>query len=312
MADTTSTSARGRAIALTDKDVELFRWLWMLRVLTLGQLRRLGYFQVDTKRHSSLDNVRKRLKRLWDAGYLQGDLLRPGNERIYFLAELALEPLGEFYAIAQRRLYRPRSSETMLQLRHPLMVSECAVRLVEAVRGGEVEIPELPPLWLPFYTTHAVGDPSKRRHVERFVSQEDIQVPGERAAFRIRPDLVFSLKKASAERLFFLEADRGTEGIQEIALKLKGYNAYAKARDLQQPDQFRWQRYGPMTDFRVLLVTTSARRVEVVQQQLMSTPGFELLASTTLNELTESNPVFDAIWRLADGSTRALMKRSTS
>ena len=64
-----------KRLVLTARDVELFRWLWMLRVLTLGQLRRLGYYQPDTGQLSVLDNVRKRLKRLWDAGYFEGTRL---------------------------------------------------------------------------------------------------------------------------------------------------------------------------------------------------------------------------------------------
>lgn len=300
-----------RGIAVTPNDVELFRWLWMLRVLTLGQLRRLGYYQPDTGRLSSLDNVRKRLKRLWDAGYLQGDILRPGNERIYFLGERALEPLGEHAGIVQSRLYRPRSTETMQQLRHPLMVSECACRFTEAIRGTDLETPELPPLWVPFYHTHAVGDPSKKKHVERFVTQEDLRVPAHVAPLRVRPDLVFALTKGDASRLFFLEADRGNEGPQEIAAKQLGYSHYFRARDPEQPERYRWQRYGDMHDFRVLFVTTHPRRIELLRRHLRDQPGFELMAFAGLENLQEKSAVFDPIWTVADESRRALMKRES-
>jgi hypothetical protein len=297
-------------LVLTPGDVEVCRWLWMLRVLTIEQLRRLRYYQEDTGRLSSPDNIRKRLKRLWDEGFLAGDVLQQTNERIYFLGERGLEPLREAYGLDQRRIYRPRSPETMQQLAHPLLVSECAVRFVESVRGTAVELPELAPLWAPFYHTHAVADVRQRRHVERYVTQEDIRVPGYPEPFRIRPDLVFALARGSAWRLFLLEADRGSESVQEIALKQAGYFHLQNAPDPGNQAQRLWQRYGPVRDFRVLFVTTTPRRVEVLRRQLAELPGFELMAFSTVSEVRALNTVLEPIWATADG-LKALLRPSS-
>jgi len=297
-------------LILTAGDIEVCRWLWMLRVLTIEQIRRLRYFQADTGRLSSPDNIRKRLKRLWDAGFLAGDVLQATNERIYSLGEKGLEPLRVAYGLEQRRLYRPRSPETMQQLAHPLMVSECAVRFVESVRGSDVEIPDLAPLWIPFYHTHAVADTSRKKHTERYVTQEDLRVTGHPEPFRIRPDLVFALARGSAWRLFFLEADRGSESVQEITLKQAGYAHLQAAPDPDQPAQRLWQRYGPARDFRVLFVTTTPRRVEVLRRQLAEQPGFELMAFSTLQEAQSRNVVLDPVWR-RKGDHRALMRSPT-
>ncbi len=296
-------------VMLTDTDLELFRWLWMLRVLTLGQLRRVGYYQRETGRLSSLHNVRKRLRRLWNEGYLVGDTLLDSRERIYFLAERALEPLRTQGTIAQRRLYKPKGTDTLRQIHHPLLVSECAVCLAEAVRGTGTTLAELAPLGLPFYHPHTVGDPAKRRHVERFITQEDLLVPGRPRPLRIRPDLVCGLGTGSSARLFFLEADRGFESPQDIALKLRAYHHYLRFPEAAFPERMRWQRYGPFVDFRVLLVTTTAQRVELLHQRLSGSAGFELAAFTTADAVRKENMVFDPIWRVADGSRRALLKR---
>ncbi len=298
---------RSRRLVPTPTDVDLFRWLWMLRVLSLDQLRRLGYYQPKTGRLSSLDNVRKRLHRLWDKGYLVGNNLLT-RERIYFLGERALASLRDEYGIWQRRLYKPKGMETMGHVRHALLVSECAVRITEAVRRSTVQIPDLAPLGVPFYHTHAVGDPSKRKHVERFVTQEDLRVPGIPEAMCIRPDLVFALEKASGSRLYLLEADRGSESPQEIALKQRGYFHYKQARDPQEPAHHLWQRYGLVRDFRVLFVTTTDRRIELLRHKLQDKPGFELLAFTTIDQLKEHNPVFDPIWTAHTGRTMALIE----
>ncbi len=297
-------------LALTEGDVEVFRWLWMLRVMTLEQIRRVRYYQSNTGRLSSLDNVRKRLKRLWDAGYFAGDILLQTNERLYYLGSQALPALRDHLGIDQRRLYKPRAADTMQQLLHPLMVSECAVRFTEAIRRTDVETPELAPLWVSFYHTHAVGDARRKKHVERFVTQEDIAAPGHPEPLRIRPDLVFALAKGADGRLFFLEADRGSEGPKEIAAKQLGYAHYQQASNLEEPARYRWQRYGDMRDFRVLFVTTHRRRVDLLRRYLREKPGFGLMAFATFEELKECDPVFEPIWVVASGEKKALLKQS--
>ncbi len=294
-------------LTLTDGDLEVFRWLWMLRVMTLEQIRRARYFQPATGRLSALDNVRKRMKRLADAGYLLPDTLLSSRERIYFLGQKALAPLRDRYGIDQRRLYQSRT-DTAQQLLHPLMVTECAVRFTESLRGTAVTTPELAPLWVLFYHTHAVEDASRKKHVERFVTQQDISSPSHLEPWRIRPDLVFALAQGTASRLFLLEADRGSEGPKEIAAKQVGYSHYLRTRDPQHPDRYLWQRYGQVDDFRVLFVTTHARRIELLRRHLHGEPGFELMAFTTFDELKERDPVFEAIWVVASGERRALLR----
>ena len=297
-----------KRLVLTARDVELFRWLWMLRVLTLGQLRRLGYYQPDTGQLSVLDNVRKRLKRLWDAGYFEGTRLLDSKERVYFLAEQALSALRDHYGLEQRRLYQPKL-ESDLQLLHPLMVSECATRMVEAVRETDFSLVDLEPLQVPFFHARTVGDSSKRRHVDRFIAQEDVPVLGE-APVRIRPDLVFGLAKGGRARLYFVEADRDTEAPPEVLAKQLAYARYWDARDPRQPDQPLWRRYGEMfRDFRVLIVTTSTRRRDNLVAALEGQEGWDLVALTSLEQLKESHPLFDGIWVNQQGSARALARR---
>lgn len=298
-----------RRLVPTAGDLEVFRWLWMLRVMTLEQIRRVRYYQPETGRLSSFDNVRKRLKRLWDADYLSGDRLLETNERIYFLGQQALGPLRECYGVDQQKLYQPRGFDTMQQLLHPLLVSECAVRVTEALRGTDMKLVDLQPLEVPFYHTHAVGDPSAKKHVKRFVTQEDVVVRGQPEPFRIRPDLVFSLKQGDASRLFFLEADRNTESPKEIVKKQLGYAAYAATPDSQSPRQFLWQRYSAAKDLQVLFLTTAHRRVGLLQKHLADQPGFDLMAFTSIEELQGKNMVFDGVWTTETGSERPLATR---
>lgn len=292
---------------LTQGDIEVFRWLWMLRLLTIGQIRRLRYYQPESGNLSAFDNVRKRLKKLADEGYLSGDTLLDTSERIYSLAEKALGPLREVYGIDQRRLFQPRGQESLTSLRHPLMVSEIATRIVESIRGTDYELADLEPLRCPFVHTHAIGDASKKRHVARFVSQCDLRTVGH--IWRIRPDLVFGIRsKEGIGRLYFVEADRGFEAAQEIAEKLHGYHLYFHSPDEAQSGKKLWEKYGEFGDFRVLLVTTTGDRVRSLARATGSKPGGEMTAMTTLLALQEENALLAGIWTNAQGMERALLK----
>jgi hypothetical protein len=296
-------------LLLTPGDIKVFWWLWLLRVLTLDQLRRLRYYQPDTGRLSSADNVRKRLSRLAQAGYLAGDQLQSTRERLYTLTEEGLAALRLYRGLEQRRLYRPRTGDTVGQLLHALMVSEFAARIVESLRGTEVELPALAPLSVPFYHTHAVGDPSSRRHTERFVTHEDLYVPGEPEPLRIRPDLVFGLAVGGARRLFFLEADRGTESLAEVARKQLAYAHYRDAPDPDEPGRLLWQRYGEFQDFRVLVVTTTEQRIASLRRVLLLHGDDHFFALSSLAMLQRQNPILEPVWVTLDGAERSVLRR---
>ena len=111
-------------------------------------------------------------------------------------------------------------------------------------------------------------------------------------------------------RLFFLEADRGTEGLKKIEEKQLGYFHYREVRDPEKPAQMLWQRYGPASDFRVLFVTTTTRRVDFLRKHLEGRPGAELMAFATLGLVKQEDVLFALVWRAGlDGTKRALVKK---
>jgi hypothetical protein len=299
--------AKPSALLLTARDLAVFRWLWMLRVMTIGQIRRLAFYQPDTHTLSNFDNVRKRLKRLCDADFITADLLIDTKERLYTLAREGLRMLNRQMGIDQQRVYEPRY-DSLVHLHHPLLITECAVRIVESLRGTDIELLSLAPLSIEFYHAHAVGDSTKRKHIERFVTQEDLRIAGHPEPFRIRPDLVFALGKDQHHRLFFLEADRGHESRSVIRDKQVGYHHYARYPDPDNPKRYLWQRYGDVADFRVLFVTTSPRRIQALEKVLKTQPGFSLMAFTTEAELKAGHFFYDPIWRVDGEPPRSLLK----
>lgn len=297
------------SLQLTEGDIETFWWVWLLRVLSLDQLRRLRYFQPETARLSSEDNVRKRLARLAQAGYMVSDRLHTTRERLYFLGEKALRPLRAYHGIDQQQLFRPRAGETLTQLLHPLLVSEIAVRLVESLRDTpDVNLMNLLPLELPFLHTHAIGNPRAKKHTERFVTQVDLRDPGNPEPLRIRPDLVFGLEVEESRRLFFVEADRGFEGAPELARKQRAYAAYRDTLDSDDPQHYLWQRYGDFADFRVLVVTTTAKRIESLEKVMKREKGYDLVAFGTAEEVARENVVTGGFWQTGDGRRQSFLR----
>ena len=302
-----------KGLVLTGTDHDLFRWLWMLKVMTLGQLRRASYYQPETGRVSSIHNVRKRLQRLWQKGYIKGDTLVETRERFYTLEELGLSALRDRFGIRQQRLYHPRAASSHRSLERDLMISECAVRILEASRASALDLMSLRPLAIPFYKTHTVGDTKSKKHIERFVSQEDLQVAGHPLALRIRPDLVFALEQEVTQRrfsrLYMVHVIHGNTSAKKAADWLFAYHHYRDHSDPENPSKPLWKRYGDLDDFRVLLVTRKKDRVRSLARALEAKPGFDRTGIASLEALTSRDPLFDGIWTNLLGSGRALAQR---
>lgn len=290
--------ARRQALQLTAGDDGLFRLLFMLGVMTVDHIRRTRYFQEDTGRVSVLENVCRRLKRLRDEHYLEvEDVFTEDRVRVltYRLGEAALPELHlRNPLITQRRVYRP-AERNAHQLLHALMVTECAVRVMESVRGSDLVTPPVGPLELPFYHARVVAEPSKRGALQRFATQHAVLVKGRRDM--VRPDLVFALERGSRARLFFLEADRGSEGHGDICRKVRAYDAFAR-HHLEHPGQRPlWSSYGDTVDsVRVLLVTSGETRLTRLLPVLADTPGGHLVRLATFDEVRKENVVLGLRW----------------
>ena len=302
-----ATRSTTKPLILTMKDIAIFRSLWMLRALKIDQIRRLHYFNKEKGTLTNEDNVRKRLARLARDEYLESDTLVASKQRVYFLADKGLKSLRQHAGIEQHRLYRP-SLDAFSQFHHPLLVSECATRIVECLRGTPLSLQAMAPLGIEFYHTHAVENPQSRKHVKRFVTQEDVFVLDRVKPLRIRPDLTFGIGDINTSRLFFLEADRGFESSNDILEKQLGYHHFSHYHRPGDHDPLCWKRYGPFNDYRVLFITTTSRRIESLQKMLSKHDGFNIIAFTTENELKEKHLLFDPIWRINNNPSQPLLR----
>src|SRR6266542_2348663 len=187
----------------------------ILAVYTHGRLsrehiRRLFFRRSDSDRLSSIQATSARLRRLAEAGYLSRvpvPVLKGSGQYLYSLGETGSRLLAAEYKIVAT----PRSARALgpsfLALDHTLEVADFYIALKQALdaRGGSLLT------WL-----------GERECHYRFFHQGRRRV--------IAPDAycLWSLGRRTSS--FFLEWERGHQGLQAIAEKLDGYDAYHARR----------------------------------------------------------------------------------
>jgi hypothetical protein len=118
------------------------------------------------------------------------------------------------------------------------------------------------------------------------------------------PDAAFVLSTRGFRKIFYLEQDRGTSGVRQIAAsKPPGYAELA-ARGWHK-------RHFPITNmesFTVLLVTTSSRRRDLLRKAFENKPGAEFWKFTTVEQMTPERTLFESVWYPCVGDPLSLVK----
>jgi len=121
------------------------------------------------------------------------------------------------------------------------------------------------------------------------------------------PDAVFALERGGRSALFFLEIDRGTEGISDpehgFAKTLRFYLNYLKAAGYQRY-QADFKVAEPFAAFRVLVVTSSEKHLENIRA-VGGAMRFEPLSAKRFIWLAEGGAVsvgtlLGPVWRSVD------------
>lgn len=243
---------------LTERDLHILDALARYRYLRTGQIARLVF-----PGRSTLQSARRRLKYLYHAGYV--GRIQPLSQEPLGHAEMAyfLERAGA--ALLDEdvlpRFSRQHHVKPMF-LRHALDVSEFRLRL------------ELAAQTLPHIDVQRViMDHELKSHTENAVGKrryrlfDDVLDPIGKRKLVVHPDMMFILRATTEggktfQRLFFVEIDRGTEGLAVIQDKLTGYALYQRERI--------FRKFGDFDGFRVLIQTNADRRarniVELVER----------------------------------------------
>ena len=281
---------------LTERDIEVVLSVYKYRYLTTSHVARLHFPSRRTAQRRLTSLTREKLIAPFTVPNMAESIYRITKQGAHLVASvLGVDP--------ESLTWRPGSKppKDYYFMRHFAAVSDFRITLTRAA-AAHPTIKHLGFIPEHYGAKHLSGRVTK--YVKDVVF--DVRSPGERITHA--PDGVFALKRGEKATLFFLEIDRGTESISNpekgIGKMIRFYESYASEGTFRgYAEDFRC----PAFDiFVLLLVTTSARRVENIRQSLGQNPppAYRFFWLATLDDVSET-ALFSPIWKTLDaGSDR--------
>ncbi len=118
------------------------------------------------------------------------------------------------------------------------------------------------------------------------------------------PDAAFLLRTRGHSKVFYLEEDRATSGVQQIAAtKTQGYAVLAEV--------FGHRRHFPdatIDKFTVLMVAPTARRRDALRKAIHDKPGAQLWRFASAEDMQPERLLHEPIWYSCEGDPAPLIK----
>lgn len=285
-----------RALVIQARDIAICLFVWRFGAARQSQLQRLFF--------SSKTPAQRRLELLYDAGYLERDLLLRAagrNPTVYYLGRAGAELLRRELGI-EAKWYKSSIRLRTDTLEHTLAVVEFWIQLVKACEHHGFEIEAI-----------------TEREFRGKDDADAVAVKGH--SQRVIPDLCFCITHNGQKSLFFVEIDRGTMSVlPRFRDKLIAYLKYRLSDDFLKrfghfltPAQREWNmrddRRGP--SMRVLTVVDTEGLTELAGQRrmlhLMQTvehPEVQQMKPARrfwfalLRELTADNILSQPVWKV--------------
>lgn len=283
---------------LTDRDMEILNALNEYRYLKTSQIHRLVFPD-----NTSNQSTRRRLKYLYHHHYIGRitpyvQLGKPAPEIAYHLDKEGIHALKQHGQVV--RLSKKVSKVKHQFLQHALDLSDFRIRLVKALEKTQgIELEQ----FIPDFETKANTDKSVGR--KRYKLYADIAHHVNRKTYVVYPDALIHLmaegKLQNHNMLYFLEIDRGTEGLERIREKLIGYNLYL--------NQNIYKKYGDFQGFKVLIQTSSPKRANNIRNALLDQAGADMVLVTDIAQVNEETLLHDDIWVDHEGNKKSLLKK---
>ncbi len=285
---------------VTDRDLSILRAVARYYVLNRQQIQRL-VFPEDT--HGRI--TRRRLQSLIDADLLSRQpmlVCHPGNGApgpVYYPSLRGNALLAEMSG-DNRFLVMSTQQPTMHHVWHWLAVSETHITFDEAIRsqdpdsGSNVQIAE-------WFNEYDVVNPAETLPEKRFRLYTLL-----RSSPRLicAPDAVFLLATRGHSKVFYLEQDRATTGVHQIAAsKAQGYSVLAEVNG--------HRRHFPestVESFTVLMVAPNARRRDALRKVIHEKRGAHLWRFASQEDVKPEKLFHDPIWYSCEGAPASLIK----
>jgi len=205
---------------------------------------------------------------------------------VYFLSRKAVELLAEHFD-DERYLATPTQSPIPHHIPHWLAVSETHIAFDRAIAlQTEVQIDS----WLNEWDTvnKDATTPEKKYRIYTLISETPRLV--------CAPDAAFLVSVRDHRKVFYLEQDSNTSGVQQIAhSKTKGYAAMADfgAHRNHFPQ-------ATVESFRVLSVSPSSRRRDALRKAIKDRPGAKVWRFADSHDLQPEKILHSPIWYACD------------
>lgn len=266
---------------ITERDIDILRALVRYYVLNRQQIQRLVFPNDNNGRLT-----RRRLQTLVAESLIGRQSVHFCHPTItpapaYFPARKGCELLAEIDS-DERYLVTPTQPPVPHHTFHWLAVSDTHMALDEAIaKQNAVKLDGWINEW------DAVNKEEQRPEL-RFRLYTLIR---ENPRLICAPDSAFLLSTLGHSKIFYLEQDRATSGVYQIASgKTPGYAAMFEQK-LQQ-------RHFPATveGFSVLMITTTERRRSALRKAIKDKPGAELWRFATVTDVTADQFLHAPIW----------------
>lgn len=282
---------------LTERDVEILKAVNRYRYMRTSQVWHLIFPENTTNQAAA-----RRLKYLYHNGFFGRvqPLIQPGHgsgEMAYYLDKAGQDLLRDHEEDVFQ--YGKSGQVKRAFLQHALDLSEFRLCLETALQGNEIV--ELHRFTCDFevkgHTDRAVGN-------RRYKLYHEVIHPLTRERFVVYPDGLIILKGKGKyeqfQKLYFLEIDRGTEGLSRIRDKVIGYNLYLREEV--------YKKFGEFDDFKVLLQTSSPKRAKNIRRCLVDQEGTDFVWITSMEQVNRDSILTSPIWMDHRQEAKALLK----
>ena len=279
---------------ITERDMGILRAVARYYVVSRVHVQRLCFPDDRTGRAT-----RRRLQVLVSSDLINRSrtpVFNPGGGSawpVYFPAERGLEMLAEHFD-DDRYLAVPTRSPEPFHLLHWLSVTDTHITLDQAVAGQSAV--SLDGWFNEWDTVTDETQPERRYRLYTLLS--------ERPRLVCVPDAAFLLAMGEHRKVFYLEQDRATSGVRQIAArKTPGYKELSK-RNMQK----RHFPQATLPGFTVLMIAPTARRRDALKRAIKEKPGADLWKFAAQPDITPASFLHEPIFHPCEGDPVPLVK----
>ncbi len=256
-------------LRLTSRDMQIIKAVNDCRALQIHHIERL-YFSSQSRAY---DRVAKLVAHEYlDCLYVAQVSTSPvGSQRIFVTSQLGAQVLVDNFGYDISDCNFPnRQVKNWQSLKHILSISDVRVKI-------SVDCRDISPIELLAWRD------------ETYFRSKNIGVAIGSETKPLYPDGYCLIQFQSGQAHYFIEVDNGTEGHVQFRRQIEVYEAYVKSGQYQRDFQ--------TSALRVLIVTTSQRRLKNLAESIRKVGGEELYLLTTFDELRQQT-IFDGnVWK---------------